>query len=123
MKVAKPIIEIEEGENVKIDNKNKEGEFKFIVKNYNSQGNITGVKMKYKIEILANDDSAISYALFEGNKQIPMNGKITNEIKIGNQRKETHIYNLKITYEESKNTKATDLKQEIGYKIYAEETR
>ena len=49
--VAMPILQVENGETLKINNKNNEGTYDFKIKNYNEEGKINQVDMDYYIEI------------------------------------------------------------------------
>ena len=120
--IAKPIIEIERGENINIDDNNPNAEYEFVVKNYNNKDNITDTSMNYVIEIIESGDSSISYNLFRDNKEVPLNNNKTAKIAMGRNKKEKHNYILKINYDKSKSDEYTDFTEDIGIKIHSEQT-
>lgn len=122
-KIAKPILELVNGENISINDNNKEGEYRFSIKNYNDKNEITDVKLGYTIEIIANEDKAIQYTLYKDDKQIPIVGNKSEEIEMNNNNKEEHFYKLKVKYDRTKNETSTDLIQDIQIKIHSEQER
>ena len=67
--IAKPILEIERGESININDNNTNAEYKFSVKNYNDADKITDTDINYTIEIISSGDSAISYSLYKDNQK------------------------------------------------------
>ena len=120
--IAKPILEIERGECININDNNTNAEYKFSVKNYNNADKITDTDINYTIEIIASGDSAINYSLYKDNKKIQMNKNKTSKILIKQGKKQKHNYILKIDYDKSKSKELTDLMEDIGIRVYSEQT-
>ena len=118
--IAKPIVELIEGECVNIDSTKTEANYNFTVRNYNEQGIITSAKMNYEIQITAPQSEAITYTLYKNNEMVPING---NSQLLGNKAKEEHMYTLNIKYEKEKNVNLEDIVQEIQIKVHSEQER
>lgn len=121
--VAKPIIELENGESVEISNQNKLGEYTFKVKNYNQQNEISDVNLNYNVEIISKEDEAIKYKLYKEDEEIEVQNNKSKDMKLIKSEKEEHNYTLKILYDETKNVKVTDLIQDIQIKIHSEQEK
>lgn len=120
-KIAKPIIILEEGNKVIINDNNKEAEYKFKVKNFNKKEDFSDVKMNYTMEITGNEDESIIYKLYEGEKEIPLVNNKTEKIKMGNKEKEEHNYILKIKYDKTRNVKKEDLSENLHILLHSEQ--
>ena len=59
-KVAKPLLEVENGSSLEINNFNKEGVYEFKIKNYNKQGEKTEVDLEYYIEVLNDFENKVT---------------------------------------------------------------
>ena len=119
--IAKPVLEIERGESININDNNTNAEYKFCVKNYNDAGKITDTDINYTIEIIASGDSAISYSLYKDNQKVQVNKNKTSKILIKQGQKQKHNYILKINYDKSKSKELIDLTEDIGIRIYSEQ--
>ena len=119
--IAKPILEIERGESININDNNTNAEYKFSVKNYNDADKITDTDINYTIEIISSGDSAISYSLYKDNQKIQMNKNKTSKILIKQGQKQKHNYILKINYDKSKSKELIDLTEDIGIRVYSEQ--
>ena len=123
-KVARPILELVNGNAIQITNNNTEGEYSFKVKNYNKNNEITEVGLTYNIEIITKKDDSIMYELYKDGEKLQMinNKTINNNFSIN--KKEEHNYNLKIIYDKNLNKEgALDLMQDIQVKIHSEQER
>lgn len=120
-KIAKPIIMLEEGDKVIINDNNKEAEYKFKVKNFNNKEEISDVQMNYTMEIIGNKDEAIIYNLYRDGEEISLINNQTEKIKIGNQKKEEHNYVLKIKYDKTKNVKKEDVSEDLHILLHSEQ--
>ena len=120
-KIAKPIIILEEGNKVIIDDNNKEAEYKFKVKNFNNKEEFSDVQMNYTMEITGNKDEAIIYNLYKDGKEISLINNQTEKIKIGNQKKEEHSYVLKIKYDKTRNVKEEDVSEKLRILLHSEQ--
>ena len=123
LKIAEPIIEIENGQEVAITSVNNKGYYEFKIKNYDNQGNITNVNIQYYIEILSKLDETIDIKIYRENEEIKMNNNKTEMIKLGNTNREEHLYKLEITYDESKSNSIEDILQSIQIKVYSEQMK
>ena len=119
--IAKPILEIERGECISVDDNNTNAEYKFCVKNYNDADKITDTDVNYTIEIIASGDDAISYSLYKDNQKMQMDKNKTSKVLIKQGRKQKHNYILKINYDKTKSKELTDLTQDIGIRISSEQ--
>ena len=123
LKIAEPIIEIENGQEVAITSVNNKGYYEFKIKNYDNQGNITNVNIQYYIEILSKLDETIDIKIYRENEEIKMNNNKTEIIKLGNTNREEHLYKLEITYDKSKSNSIEDILQSIQIKVYSEQMK
>ena len=120
--IAKPVLEIERGESININDSNTNAEYRFSVKNYNDTDKITDTDINYIIEIISSGDDAISYSLYKDNQKIQMNKNKTSKILIKQGQKQKHNYILKINYDKSKSKELIDLTEDIGIRIYSEQS-
>ncbi len=119
--IARPVIEIEQGQNINVNDQNTTANYNFAVKNYDDKGNITDTDMNYTIEVINSGDSSITYNLYRENQEIPLNKNKTNKILIQKGKKEKHKYTLKVSYDKSKSKEFVDLTEDIGIKVYSEQ--
>lgn len=123
-KIAKPVLELVNGSEIKINNNNKEGEYQFKVKNYNRNNEITQVGLNYNIEIISNKDNSIKFELYKNNEQLQIiDNKTKNAILPQNEKQEDN-YKLKVIYNENSNKEgAADLMQDIQIKVHSEQEK
>ena len=121
-KVAVPVLIVEGTEEQKISALNNTGTYSFIVKNYNNE-QVSDVAQKYSIEIITNSDDAIQFKLYRENEEIELENKKTEPIYIGNTNEEEHEYELKISYDRTKNISKTDILEDVQLKIHSEQER
>lgn len=115
--LAEPIILIENGESLNITNTNNRGVYNFKVKNYNEEGKITEVGLKYYIEILWNKTDGILLNLKKENNKIKINNSKTQLFSIGKENKEEHNYSLEIICDKDKMNK--EILQNIEIRMFA----
>lgn len=118
--IATPIIEIEEGDSIKINNTNRIGEYKFVVKNFNVQ-EISEINLIYTIEILINSDleKNAKFKLYNNESEVELVNLKTKPILIrGNQKNESN-YRLQMDYTEVE--ECQNLSGEIQIKINVEQ--
>lgn len=121
--IAKPILEVEKDSEIIITEDNKKGEYRFRVKNYNAQDEISEVDLKYYIEILENTlDKSIQYKLYKDDKEIELKENKTAEMQFHRDEKEEQIYTLKVEYDATKNA-IGDIMQEIQIKVHSEQLK
>ena len=106
--IAKPILQVENGSSLEINNSNREGIYEFKVKNYNEQGEKTQVDLEYYIEILSDlENSGIELKLFRNDQEISINeNKTENKVVSSNLNVEG---NLTIGATKDINIKASNL--------------
>lgn len=120
--VAMPILQVENGETLKINNKNNEGTYDFKIKNYNEEGKINQVDMDYYIEILPIDNEAISFELYKENEKLEIIDNKTTKCTLEKGTKKEDNYKIKIIYDENKNT-TENIFEEVQIKVHSEQKR
>lgn len=95
--IANPILEVEEGDSVKINNVNNTGFYEFSIKNFNSK-NISEIDLWYTIEIISNIEEDVEFELYEGEEQVALQNLKTEQILIMGNDKIEKSYKLKIIY-------------------------
>lgn len=122
-KIARPILEVEKDSEILITKDNKQGEYHFIVKNYNQAEEISQVDLRYYIEILSKDlNNSIEYQLYKGEEEIALNNLKTEEMNLSKNKKEEQAYTLKIKYNENQNS-IEDIMQNIQIKVHSEQLK
>lgn len=120
--VAMPILQVENGETLKINNKNNEGTYDFKIKNYDEEGKINQVDMDYYIEILPIDNEAISFELYKENEKVEITDNKTTKFTLEKGTKKEDNYKIKIIYDENKNT-TENIFEEVQIKVHSEQKR
>ncbi len=121
--IAKPILEVEKESEIMITEDNKKGEYKFLVKNYNQEEEISQVDLTYYIEILEEDlEDCITYELYKENEKIELKENKTEEMVLHKDVKEEQNYTLKVMYNQNKNT-IEDIMQDIQIKVHSEQLK
>ena len=120
--VAKPILQVENGNSLEISNTNKKGTYEFKVKNYNEQGETTQVDMEYYIEILNDlENRGIILKLFKNEQEIEINNNKTEKFILAKNQMEEDNYKLEVTYDENKNTNMEDIINQLQIKVHSEQ--
>ena len=112
MKIAEPILEIENNPIINITESQNYGEYIFKVRNYNNKDKVTETDLKYYIEISPKLDNSIELA---DNK--------TEYIKISKNQKEEREYKIKITYDKNNTVEVGDLLEQIQVKVHTEQEK
>lgn len=120
--VAMPILQVENGEALKIDNKNNEGTYDFKIKNYDEQGKINQVDMDYYIEILPIENKSISFELYKEDEKIDIIDNKTDKFILEKGTKKEDNYKIKIIYDENKNA-TENILEEVQIKVHSEQKR
>ena len=120
--IANPILEIENGTIVDINNQNQSVTCNFKIKNYNTKNEITNTDLKYYIEILPKVKNSISIELLQNGKLISLNNGKTDYIKMQKNIKQTDEYKVNIKYDSS-NTSYQDISQKLKIKVHAEQVK
>lgn len=120
--IAKPILEVENGSSLEINNNNNKGIYEFKVKNYNEQGEKTDVDLEYYIEILNYlENSGLELKLFKDEQEIPINENRTEIFLLTKDGIKEDNYKLEITYDKEKNTNMEDIFNQIQIKVHSEQ--
>ncbi len=120
--VAKPILQVENGSSIEINNTNKIGTYEFKVKNYNEQEEITQVDLEYYIEILNNlENTGITLKLFKNDQEIETKENKTEKFRISKNEKVEDNYKLEITYDENKNINMENIVEQLQIKVHSEQ--
>ena len=122
--IAKPILQVENGTNLEINNINNKGIYEFKVKNYNEQGEKTDVDLEYYIEILnytGKENNGIELRLFKNDQEVQINGNKTEKFVLTKDEMKEDNYKLEITYDKSKNTNMQDIVKQLQIKVHSEQ--
>ncbi len=122
--IAKPILQVENGTNLEINNINNKGIYEFKVKNYNEQGEKTDVDLEYYIEILnytGKENNGIELKLLKNGQEIKINGNKTEKFVLTKDEMKEDNYKLEITYDKDKNTNMQDIVRQLQIKVHSEQ--
>ena len=120
MKIAEPILEIENNPIINITESQNYGEYIFKIRNYNNKEKVTETDLKYYIEISPKLDNSID--LYQNEDKIELTDNKTKYIKISKEQKEEREYKIKITYD--KNTaEVGDILEQIQVKVHTEQEK
>lgn len=117
--IANPVLEIKEGEIIKIDMINNIGFYEFSIKNFNSK-KISEIDSEYTIEIVSDIEEAVKFELYNGEKQVNLQDLKTEPILIKGNNKTEENYKLKIIYNDVKDIKS-NIMSKIQIKIHSEQ--
>ena len=121
--VAEPIVVVENNPKINLTATEKEGTYKFFVKNYNDSEKITQVDMKYSIEILSKLDDAISVKILKNNTEIQMNNNKSEEFLLSKDNKQKDEYKVEIKYDKEKSTSIEEIIQDLQIKVHSEQVQ
>lgn len=125
--IANPIIEVKSNPKINITDENQQGIYKFLVRNYNNEGKITDVKMKYVINIEDTIDEklkdTIKYELYKNGNKIVLNKNSTEKMEMPNNKQQEDIYELKIFYDKVASNFMKDIVEKIQIKIHSEQLK
>lgn len=122
-RIAEPIVVVENSDPLEINGKNQEEYYNFKVKNYRKTGEITQIAMQYWIEIITQTEEAISFKLYKNGEEIPLENNKTENIRLDKGKTQEDCYQLKITYDKTKNKEAKDIRQEVQLKVHSEQLK
>lgn len=123
MKIAEPILEIENNPIINITESQNYGEYIFKIRNYNNKEKITETDLKYYIEISPKLDSSIDLELYQNEDEIKLNDNKTEYIKISKDQKEEREYKIKITYDKNNTAEVGDILEQIQVKVHTEQEK
>ena len=120
--IAEPILIVENNPSIDITAEKNYGEYTFKIKNYD-ENNLTQTDLKYYIEILSNNDSAVKFELYQGESKIDLKDNKTEYIQISKDTKEEREYKIKIKYDKNVNTSINDILEKIQVKVHTEQVK
>ena len=123
MKIAEPILEIENDPIINITESQNYGEYIFKIRNYNNKEKITETDLKYYIEISPKLDNSINLELYQNEDEIKLTDNKTEYIKISKDQKEEREYKIKITYDKNNTVEVGDLLEQIQVKVHTEQEK
>ncbi len=120
--IAKPILQVENGSALEINNTTEKGIYEFKVKNYNEQGEITEVDLKYYIEILNYlNNEAIEIKLYRNEEEVEIKENKTEEIILTKDEIKEDNYKLEVKYNKDKNVNMEDIVEQLQIKVHSEQ--
>ncbi len=125
-KIAEPILDVENGSKIQINNKNTEGNYEFKVKNFKQDDNrtiLTDVGMNYYIEVLNTPHEAIELELYRGDEKIDLVQNKTKTFFMSKDIEQEDSYIMKIKYNKNLNKSMSDIMQELQIKVHAEQEK
>lgn len=123
MKIAEPILEIENNPIINITESQNYGEYIFKVRNYNNKDKVTETDLKYYIEISPKLDNSIELELYQDENKIELSDNKTEYIKISKNQKEEREYKIKISYDKSNKIAVEDILEKIQVKVHTEQEK
>lgn len=123
MKIAEPILEIENNPIINITESQNYGEYIFKIRNYNNKEKITETDLKYYIEISPKLDNSINLELYQNEDEIKLTDNKTEYIKISKDQKEEREYKIKITYDKNNTVEVEDILEKIQVKVHTEQEK
>lgn len=123
MKIAEPILEIENNPIINITESQNYGEYIFKIRNYNNKEKITETDLKYYIEISPKLDNSINLELYQNEDEIKLTDNKTEYIKISKDQKEEREYKIKISYDKSNKIAVEDILEKIQVKVHTEQEK
>ena len=120
--IARPVIEIENGTVLKIDNENKIGYYNLSVKNFTDKY-VSDVDLFYRIIIIVDSkvEKNVELNLYKENEDIKLSDLKTEEIFIKGKVKNEQKYRLKINYNNVEG--GENIRGKIQIKIDAEQEK
>ena len=123
--VAMPILEVLSNSDLKITDKQTEGECNFSIRNYNEKGKITEVGLQYIVSIKDTIDSkqkeTITYELYKNGQKIELNNQATQKMILGKDKKQDDQYTLKIKYDKDKSTEMGNILDAVQIQVHSEQ--
>ena len=125
--IGEPILEVRSNPAVDIIDTKTEGTYNFYIRNYNENGKVSDVKVRYMIEIKDNINkklkSTINYELYKNNKKIEMTNNTSSMMEIPNNKMQEDKYELKIKYNKNASRYMKDILDKIQIKIHSEQVK
>lgn len=119
--IAKPIILVENSEPINITQENNKGIYNFKIKNYDENGMINEVQMKYSIEIFPQINQIISMKLYKNEEEIELENNKTKDIILNSKLKQEENYKLEFLYDKDKSDSIGEIIENVQIKIHSEQ--
>ena len=121
--IAKPILIVENNPAIDITNRNNKGYYDFKIKNYNELGEINEIELRYNIEILNEENKAITFRLYKGEEELLLEKNKTKDMIIKKNEKQEENYKLEITYDKNLVNSLEDIIQNVQIKVHSEQLK
>lgn len=95
--IARPILTVEEGKKVLINEKNNVGYYEFSIKNYNEKY-VSEIGFLYNIQIISKIGEIVKFELYNQEGMVELKNLRTEQILIKGKEKIEQKYKLKIIY-------------------------
>lgn len=122
-KIAEPILVVENNPVVEMNGRKQKEYYDFKIKNYKENGEITQIDLNYNIEILSKAEEAISFKLYKGEQEIPLQNNKTENMKLEKENVQEDSYRLEIIYNKSQNRSINDIIQDVQIKVHSEQMK
>lgn len=121
--IAKPILIVENNPAIDITNKNNKGYYDFKIKNYNELEEINEVELRYNIEILNEENKAITFKLYKGEEELLLEKNKTKDMIIKKNEKQEENYKLEIIYDKNLVNSLEEIIQNVQIKVHSEQLK
>ena len=121
--IAKPILIVENNPAIDITNRNNKGYYDFKIKNYNELNEINEIELRYNIEILNEENKAITFRLYKGEEELLLEKNKTKDMIIKKNEKQEENYKLEITYDKNLVNSLEDIIQNVQIKVHSEQLK
>lgn len=121
--IAKPILIVENNPAIDITNRNNKGYYDFKIKNYNELDEINEIELRYNIEILNEENKAITFKLYKGEEELLLEKNKTKDMIIKKNEKQEENYKLEITYDKNLVNSLEDIIQSVQIKVHSEQVK
>ena len=121
--IAKPIIEVNNGKEIEITNKENKGVYDFSVRNFNERGEINEANLFYNIEIISNLNETIDVKIYKEDQELKLENNKTEEMRLSHSIKQEDFYKVEITYNKDKNISIEEIIQDIQIKVHSEQEK
>lgn len=121
--IAKPILIVENNPAIDITNKNNKGYYDFKIKNYNELEEVNEIELRYNIEILNEENKAITFKLYKGEEELLLEKSKTKDMIIKKNEKQEENYRLEIIYDKNLVNSLEDIIQNVQIKVHSEQLK
>ena len=121
--IAKPILEVENGDPININANQTKGTYEFKVRNYEKEGNVTQVDMEYYIEMIIPTEKTISFKIFKNGEELKVSENKTDRFLLTKKEAKEDQYKIEIQYDKNSQVKIEEAWQEIHIKVHSEQKK